>query len=180
MTAEFDTRTVDLAAGEVAFCVQPSGQGVVDVLPESALENLLLVTTDGNLGKLERAVEARGGDPRRVGVVPVTGTSVNYDGPLWVTDRVGPSDLTGVSIQFSKAFEHVQPDEGWVAVDSLGVLAMYASTERLFRLMDAVVSAVRGRNARAVLSTADGVLGERAAMQYRGLADEEVDFASLR
>ena len=180
MTAEFDTRTVDLKAGEVALCVQPSGQRVVEVLPDAAFENLLLVTTDGNLRLIERAVEAHGGDPRRVGVVPVTGTAVDYDGPLWATDRVSPSDLTGVSIQFSKGFEHVQPDEGWVAVDSLGVLAMYASTERLFRLLDAVVGAVRGRNARAVLSTAEGVLGDQAMRQFRGLADEEVNFASRR
>lgn len=178
MTAEVDTTALELAAGEVALCVQPSGDRVVDVLPAEAFENLLLVTTDGNLKKLERTVEARGGDPRRVGVVPVTGTEVNYDGPLWVTDRVSPSDLTGVSIQFSKAFQHVEPGEGWVAVDSLGVLSMYVSSERLFRLLDTLVGATRGRNARTVLATAEGVLGDQAMTQFRGLADEELNFAS--
>ncbi|MCG1003835.1 MULTISPECIES: hypothetical protein [Halobacterium] len=174
MTPELDRRLGDLAAGDIAFCVQSSGERIVDALPESAFRNLLLVTTDGNLRKLERSIEARGGDPQRVGVVPVAGTEVDYDGPLWVTDRVAPGDLTGVSIQFSKAFEHVEPDAGWVVVDGIGVLSMYVDGERLFRLLDTLVTAIRARNARGVLATADGVLGERAMTQLRGLADQEL------
>ncbi|MUV61382.1 hypothetical protein [Halobacterium sp. CBA1126] len=154
--------------------MQPSGRRLVDALPASAFGNLLLVTTDGHLERLEESIAARGGDPECVGVVPVTGTEIDYDGPLWVTERVAPSDLTGVSIQFSKAFEHVKPDEGWVVVDSVGVLSMYVSGERLFRLLDALAGAVRGRNARGVLATADGVLGEASMTKLRGLADEEI------
>ncbi|WP_353634340.1 hypothetical protein ABSL23_15000 [Halobacterium sp. NMX12-1] len=157
MTPELDARLGDLGAGEVAFCTQSSGQRIVDALPESAFRNLLLVTTDGNLKRLERRVEERGGDPRRVGVVPVTGTEVDYDGPLWVTDRVAPSDLTGVSIQFSKAFEHVEPETGWVVVDGVGVLSMYVAGERLFRLLD-----TRGGGARAERPRRAGDCGGRA------------------
>ncbi|CQH59654.1 uncharacterized protein HHUB_3030 [Halobacterium hubeiense] len=174
MSPELDARLGDLAAGEIALCTHSSGRRVVDALPESAFENLLLVTTDGNLGQLEKRIERRGGDPRRVGVIPVTGAEVDYDGPLWVTERVAPSDLTGVSIQFSKAFEHVEPETGWVVVDGVGVLSMYVAGERLFRLLDTLVGAVRARNARGVLVTAEGVLGEQATTQLRGLADEEV------
>ncbi|MCD2204840.1 DUF7504 family protein [Halobacterium sp. KA-6] len=174
MTPEFERRLGDLAAGEVALCVQPSGQRIVDALPDAAFQNLLVVTTDGHLGKLETRIEERGGDPRRVGVVPVTGTEVDYDGPLWVTERVAPSDLTGVSIQFSKAFEHVEPETGWVVVDGVGVLSMYVAPERLFRLLDTLVSAIRARNAHGVLTTASGVLSEQASTQLRGLVDEEV------
>lgn len=174
MNAELESPLASLAAGEVALCVHSSGTRVVDSLPESAFENALVLTTDGDLERLERAVERRGGDPRRVGVVPITGSDVTYDGPLWTTPRVSPSDLTGVSIQFSEGFDHVRPDEGWVVVDSLGVLAMYVDQQRLFRLVDSIANAARGRDARCVLATAEGVLGERALTQFRGLADREV------
>ncbi|MFC3477275.1 DUF7504 family protein [Halobacterium litoreum] len=173
MNGEAATPFDDLSAGEVVLCVHPSGDRIVEVLPPAAFENLLLLTTNGDLRRLERIVSAHG-NPNRVGVVPITGSSVNYDGPLWTTDRVNPGDLTGVSIQFSEAFKHVRPDDGWVVVDNIGVLSMYVSRERLFRLVDSVANAVRERNARCVLATARGVLGESGLAQCRGLANREV------
>lgn len=178
MSVERDGPLAALAAGEVALCVHPSGQRVVDALPAAAFENLLVLTTHGDLRDVERTVRGRGGDPRCVGVVPISGTAVDYDGDMWVADRVTPGDLTGVSIQFSEGFEHVRPDEGWVVVDSLSVLGMYVEQERLFRLVDSIVTATRSRNARCVLATADGVLGERALTQFRGLVDREVSLPS--
>jgi len=164
----------DVDPGEVVLRVQPSGARVVDALPTSAFENLLVLETNADLRRIERTVRERGGDPSHVGVVPIAATELTYDGPLWTTERANPGDLTGVSIRFSEAFAHVRPDDGWVVFDSLSVLAMYVAPERLLRFVDAVVTAVRERNARCVLAVTRGVLGERTRAQIADRCDRAI------
>ncbi|GGL25147.1 hypothetical protein GCM10009037_05880 [Halarchaeum grantii] len=164
----------DLSAGAVALYTLPSGERPLSAIPRAGFENLLVLSTSADLERLERAVAARGGDPAHVGVVPITGTTVDYDGPLWTTERANPSDLTGISIRFSEAFAHVRPGVGWVVVDNLGVLSMYVSEERLVRFVESITSATRERNAHCVLAATEGVLGERTLARLEGLTDRTV------
>lgn len=54
---------------------------------------------------------------------------MSYDGPLWTTDAVAPSGLTGLSMRYCEAIRHVEPEEGWVLIDNAQVLLMYADDE---------------------------------------------------
>ncbi|WP_435099275.1 DUF7504 family protein [Halarchaeum sp. P4] len=174
MNTEHESPLASLEPGSVVLYEHPSGERVVESLPRDAFDNLLVLTTRGDLARLERTVTSHGGTPGRVGVVPITGATVDYTGPLWITKQVAPSDLTGISIRFSEAFRHVEPGAGWVVVDNLGVLAMYVEEERLYRLVDSIASAVRKRDARCVLATTTGVLGERSLARLRDTADEKI------
>ncbi|WP_435178325.1 DUF7504 family protein [Halorussus sp. AFM4] len=141
-----DDAGFDLSPGEQALVSVPSMGSPLALLPDRAFENLLVVSATAAPGRIESLVERRGGDPRTVGVVPVTGSPDEYDGPLWTTDPVDPSDLTGISIRVSKALEYVSRG-GWVVVDNVNVLLMYGREDQVFRLLDSVASSTRERAA---------------------------------
>jgi hypothetical protein len=140
-------------------------------LPESAFGNLLVLSVGRNPGKIQRALEAEGANPRSVGVVPVSGSSIDYDGPMWVADRVSPMDFTGISIQFTRAFQHSKPDEGWVLVDSVSILLMYADVDRVYRLLDSIVGACRSKNVRGVFVIDRNAVTDETANRLSGLVD---------
>lgn len=164
------------SAGSVTLATVPGGTTVLDDLPNSAFENLLVVAAGTTIRDVEKAVESRGGDPRKVGVVPVSGTEQNTNTPLWTARRVDPSDLTGISIEVSRGMKYVKPGTGWVVVDSASVLAMYAQPERLLRLLSSIASTCRDANARCVIAITESVLDAETAAQFAGLADQQVSF----
>jgi hypothetical protein len=165
-----------------AFSIDPGEQALVSVpsmgsplaaLPDDAFENLLVVSATAAPGKVESLVERRGGDPQKVGVVPVTGSPTEYDGPLWTTDPVDPSDLTGISIRLSKAMNYVMQG-GWVVVDNVNVLLMYGREEQVFRLFDSMVSNARQKEARGAYCTVREAVTDETFGRLRDLCDRTI------
>lgn len=165
------TGLTDLAPGEQAL-VSLSGQKFdYGRLQESAFDNLLVLSVGRNPTQIQRALESLDHDPRSVGVVPVSGSSISYDGPMWTGQRVSPMDFTGISIQFTRGFEHVKPDEGWVLVDSVSILLMYADVDRVYRLLDSIVAACREKNVRGVYVVDGDAVTDETMNRLRGLFD---------
>jgi len=139
-----DAGPFSLSPGEQALVSVPSMGSPLSALPDEAFENLLVLSATASPEKIESLVDQRNGDPQKVGVIPVTGSPTEYDGPLWTTDSVDPSDLTGLSIRFSKAMEYVMRG-GWVVIDNVNVLLMYGREEQVFGLFESVVSSARAK-----------------------------------
>jgi hypothetical protein len=143
-------------------------------LPETAFENLLVLSVGRNPRQIERALDSLGVDPRPIGVVPVTGSSITYDGPMWTSNRVSPMDLTGISIEFTRGFEHLHEGRGWVLVDSVSILLMYAEVDRLYRLLDSMVSACRQKEVRGVFVVDADAVAPDTMNRLRSLFDRVV------
>lgn len=159
-----------------AQVVVDSARGLpLDQLPKEAYRNLLVVTTTQAPKKVEEAVRAGGGDPADVGVVPVSGSTMNYDGPLWTADRVDPSDLTGLSMRFAQASKYLQPGNGWVVFDNLTVMLMYAPEQRVYRLLASVTSNLREREIRGLYGVVRSAMDDGTYNRLLGLFDEELD-----
>lgn len=179
MTATEPPRTEKQIAtvepGEQVLVTVEGGKFGYDALPDDAFQNLFVVSVGREPRKVQQAIEAQGADPKRVGVVPVTGSEVAYDGPLWLAERVGPMDLTGISIEFSRGFSHLTPGSGWMLFDSVSILLMYAGTERVFRLLDSIASACRGRDVRGIYAVDRNALTSETLNTLRGLVDRTID-----
>ncbi|WP_276281594.1 DUF7504 family protein [Halorussus caseinilyticus] len=173
MPGTTDGRGFSLTPGEQALVSVPSMGSPLSVLPDDAFENLLVLSATASPEKVESLVERRGGDPEKVGVVPVTGSPTEYDGPLWTTDPVDPSDLTGISIRLSKAMQYVMPG-GWVVVDNVNVLLMYGREEKVFRLFDSVVSNAREKDACGAYCTVRDAVTDETYSRLRGFCDREI------
>ena len=165
---------LDLEPGETALAMLSSRDTPIAHLPPQALENLLVVTVDAP-ERVEQAVREAGGDPKDVGVVPVSASPVQYDGPCWTAERVSPSDLTGISIQFSRGERYLREGSGWVVVDGLGTMLMYNEEERLYRLLSHLVGRARERQLRHVTGVVPDVLASETLARFRGLHDRSVE-----
>ena len=163
-----DRRKLDLGAGRQALLRMPSLRSPLAVLPASAFENLLVVSATRPPGAVERLVRERGGDPERVGVVPVSGSPVDYDGPMWTSDAVTPADLSGISDRVSDATRYVKPGQGWIVLDNANVLLMYADRAGVEGLVRAVLARARRRDARGVCSVVPDALADGT---YRSLVE---------
>jgi len=169
-----DPAGFSLEPGEQALVSGPSMGSPLATLPDGAFENLLVVSATTSPRKIESLVERRGADPEKVGVVPVTGSPSEYDGPLWTTDPVGPSDLTGISMRLSRALKYVTR-AGWVVFDSLNVLLMYGREDAVYRLLDSVVPVVRERSARGAYFVVRQAVTDETYARFRSLFDAAVD-----
>lgn len=165
----------EVEAGEQVLVTLDEGKFDYGRLPEAALSNLFVVSVGRSPQQIEREVRRHGGDPGKVGVVPVTGSATSYDGPLWTSNRVGPNDLTGISIEFSRGFNYVTPGTGWVLVDSVNILLMYAGVNRVFRLLDSITSACRQRDARGVYVLNRDAVTAETMNAIRGLFDRVLE-----
>lgn len=143
-----------------------------DVLPDDAFENLLVITTGHTPSEVEATLRERDGRIRTVGVVPITSTLLAYDGPLWTTDRVSPGDLTGISVRVSQGFPHLETDRGWLAVDSISTLLMYAEEDRVYRLFDWLVDSARREGISGVYTLQPDVVTDRTRRRFEGLFDD--------
>lgn len=162
----------DVLAGDQVMLDTNRGL-TLDRVPPDAYQNLLVVTTTHTPQRIESAVEAGGGNPSDVGVIPVSGSGSNYDGPLWTADRVDPSDLTGLSMRFSDAARYLQPGEGWVLVDNVTVLLMYAPEEHVYRLLSSLTSYLRGRDIRGLYGVVRSAMDDETYQRFRGIFDDD-------
>lgn len=165
----------DVEAGEQVLVVLDEGKFDYGLLPADALENLFVVSVGRTPDQVESAVRDHGGNPRQVGVVPVLGSETSYDGPLWTANRVGPNDLTGISIEFSRGVGHLTPEKGWLLVDSVSILLMYAGVDRVFRLLDSFTTSCRSRDVRGVYVVSGGAMTDATMSSLRGLFDRVID-----
>lgn len=164
---------LDLAPGEAALA-KLGGQGSpIEHLPQRAYENLLVVTVTAPK-TIETAVREAGGDPANVGIVPVSASPLSYDGPCWTADRVSPSDLTGISMQFARGERYLADGSGWVVVDGFGTMLMYAEEENLYRLLSHLISRTRERRLRHVTGLVGSVVSETTLARFRDLHDWSV------
>lgn len=165
--------TLSLGPGEAALAQLGGRDSPLPHLPQAAFENLLVVTVDAP-SAVERAVREAGGDPSNVGVVPISASPVSYDGPCWTADRVSPSDLTGISIQFARGERYLRDGAGWLVLDGLGTLLMYAEGSKLYRLLAHLVSRCRERQLRQVTGIAASAVAPETLAQFQGLHDRTV------
>lgn len=168
-----ESSPLDLAAGEAALARHSGQDSPVEHLPQRAYENLLVVTVAAPK-TVEAAVREAGGDPENVGVVPVSASPLSYDGPCWTADRVSPSDLTGISMQFARGERYLADGAGWVVVDGLGTMLMYAEEENLYRLLSHLISRARQRRLRHVTGLVGSVVSETTLARFRDLHDRSV------
>jgi len=153
----------------------PANASPLSALPERAYDNLLVVAARDHPRKVAHRLERGGRDPADVGVVPVTPTADEYDGDLWTTDPVQPADLTGIGMRFSDAVRHLEPGRGWVLVDALGVLLMYADDSRVSRFFQTLTNRVRARDLRGVYGVSADAVPTEAYERLRSLCDGECD-----
>lgn len=170
-----DVEAVRPAVGEQTLLLVESMATPIDHLPPGAFENLLVVSATRTPDRIEAAVRRAGGDPGKVGVVPVSGSPVEYDGPLWTASAVSPTDLTGIETRFTDAMRYVKPEEGWVLFDNVNVLLMYAQASSVYRLLSSVVRKSRDRGARGVYALVRDAVTPETHAQFQSLFDDEVD-----
>ena len=154
--------------------VSPNDEPLL-ALPPPAYQNLLVISTRRAPGRIETALQRAGYDPARVGVVPVSTAWSEYDGPLWVTDPVGPSDLTGIAIRVSEAAQHLAPGRGWMVLDALTPLLMYSEASRVHRFINTTMRNLSARDVRGVYCLCPDALDDQTVERFRSLCDNEID-----
>jgi hypothetical protein len=157
------SRTIPTDPGEQTLLTMPSMSTGLTELPEAGCANLLVVSPWAP-ERVASALRDRGIPVGNCGMIPVTGSPVRYDGPLWTTERVAPTDLTGLSMRYCEAMRHVEPGEGWVLIDNAQVLLMYADHEKVDRLLRRLTGQARERDVTGVLAV------DRSAVETRTLA----------
>ncbi|WP_267639641.1 DUF7504 family protein [Haloarchaeobius amylolyticus] len=172
-TTEPDPLAVD--AGTQALVLISSLRSPLTLLPGSAFENLLVVSTTRSPAKVEQLVRERGGDPNRVGVVPVSGSPVDYDGPMWTASVVHPNDLSGIDQRFARGMNYVKPGEGWVVFDNVNVLLMYAELSGVYQLVESAAARTRDRRASGAFALVRDAVGDSTYERFREIFDTELD-----
>ncbi|QLG26719.1 hypothetical protein HUG10_03800 [Halorarum halophilum] len=170
---------VDVEPGEQAlFAKGTMGPPLAD-LPDEAFWNTLIVTTGSRPNRIQTAVEERGLDPRRIGVVPITANDVDYDGPLWVSKRVAPSDLTGISVEVSRGFQYLDAGTGWLVFDSISTLLMYSEERRVYKLTNWLIANARDNDVRGVYALLRDVVAPQTFNRFRSLCDVVIEAEDL-
>lgn len=167
-----DPDKIVLDPGQQAIVAVPSMASPLAFLPDAAFENLLVATVRSP-AKVQRHVESRGLDPKTVGVVPLSNSTVDYAGPLWTSRRVSPTDLTGISIECSRGGQYLRRGEGWFVLDNVHTLLMYSDEGRVYRLLDALRQSFDERDVRGIYAIVRDTVGDEYG-RYRALFDEEI------
>ncbi|WP_053947503.1 DUF7504 family protein [Halolamina sediminis] len=158
-----DTATLPEEPGRQSLVTIPSMSTGLTALPERGCENLLVVSPWAP-DRIESALRDRGVPVGNCGLIPVNGSPVRYDGPLWTTEAVSPADLTGLSMRYCEAMRHVEPGEGWVLIDNVQVLLMYVDADRAVRLLRRLTRQAHERDVTGVVSV------DRSAVETRTIA----------
>lgn len=140
-----------LGPREQAVVSIDSTSDCLDVVPDRALDaDAVVVTTSCHPRNVEERAKCYDGDLERVRVIPVGDQSLQYDGPLTVAKRTGPTDLTGVGVRFTEFVRSLDSEDPWVVVDNLNVFVMYSDADRVCRFLDTVMEKSRKHGARGV------------------------------
>lgn len=166
--------SVTLREWEQSVCSVDAMDDPLSHLPPEAFKRLLVVSTRGDPSRVENAVLKAGADPTDVLVVPVSGSSIRYDGPLRVADRTPPSDMTGVGVRFTEGLRRFD-GPAWVVVDNFNIFLMYTDEKRVYRFMDSLTEKAREARARGLYCTVRDALADTTYEKFRNLFDSEID-----
>ena len=168
-----DVDGLAIEAGDQALLAVPSMRNPLELLPDHAFDNLLVATVRSP-AKIERHVDRRGLDPQRVGVVPLSNADNEYEGPLWTSRRLSPTDLTGISIECSRGGQYLRRGEGWFVLDNIHTLLMYSDDRRVYQLLDSLRASMGQREIRGCYAVVRATVGTEY-QRYRTLFDVEID-----
>jgi len=168
-------RDISLDPGTQAIAKVPAMEDPLRHLPPEAFDDLLLICTRGDPSAVEEVVLESGADPTRVLVVPVTGTSLRYDGPLRVADRTAPNDMTKVGVNFTNGLSEIGGEDAWVVVNNFNIFLMYADENTVYRFMSSLTKEARQAGARGVYCTVRDAIGDTTYEKFRQLCDTELD-----
>jgi len=143
-------------------------------LPANTSGNILIVSSKAP-ATVEQALRSHGLDPSTAGLIPIAGSEIDYDGPLWTSDPVVPDDLTGLSMRFTSALDALEPGHGWVLFDSLNALAMYAQRDRVCRCFDHLAEKAREHEIRGVYTVGADALDQEALSSFKRSVDQVID-----
>lgn len=179
MSSENDTNAIAdeplrVDAGTQLLVSVSSMQQPFSLLPTGTAGNLLVVSSQAP-ATVEQALRDRGIDPATAGLIPISGSEIEYDGPLWTSAPVVPDDLTGLSMRFTRALDALEPGHGWVLFDSLNALAMYAREDRVCRCFDHLVEKARERELRGVYTIVADALDDETTRSFERSVDRTID-----
>jgi len=163
----------DVEPGEQVILLQSETTASLSAFPADAYDHLLVVAFRDSPIRIERRIRDHGGDPSTVTVIPVSGTEIDYDGPLHVTDHVSPSDLTGLAIRLSDELD-TRPSGGWLYFRGLSVALMYVPPDRFFRFLDHAHRLAHVRDLRGVYEFYRAAISDDVYRPFRGLFDREI------
>lgn len=172
--ARSSAASAGLAPGEQVLATVSSMDRPFDVVPQSAFETLLVVSSKSP-ARIARGLAERGVDPSTVGMIPVADGSVEPDAALRTTRPVAPDDLTGLSMAYTRATEFLPPGEGWVFVDVIDVLVCFTETDRVVRFLNHVANHARERELRGIYTVVPSALNDETFGTVRRLFDRELD-----
>jgi hypothetical protein len=152
-----------------------SMQSPLAALPPAATSNLLVISAKSPM-TVEGRLRDLGIDPRNVGLVPLAAEDYDYDGPLWCPRTVRPNDLTGLSIAFTEALQHVVPGSGWILVEDLNILLMYASETSICRLLSHLTRRAKSKDVSGIYGVSREAVSDATYSNLRQSVDREVDF----
>jgi len=179
MTSSSDTR----GTGEQQFRIDPGSQVLVStdslhpsvsLLPPRAYDHLLIVSTKSPV-RIERAVRGVGGDISNVGHIPLGSTPLEYDGPMWTGRRTGPSDLTGLSMQYSRALDALEPEHGWVLFDNFNTLLLYSDEDRVVRFLNYLTRQTSDAEVRGVYTVVRNAVDDDTYAALSNAVDSSLD-----
>ncbi|MDY7080907.1 MAG: hypothetical protein SXQ77_00510 [Halobacteria archaeon] len=168
---------IDINPGVQAIVMTSPMTDPLDSLPDEAFDNLLVVSTSGHPKEMEKSIVKRGKDPSNVAVIPVSGSTLRYDGSLNMSRRIGPNDLTSIGITFSNLLNEIggEDDEAWVVFDNINILMMYANERNVYRFMNTAIGKTRQAGARGLYCTVRDAIKDQSYDSFRQLCDEEID-----
>ncbi|MFB6198416.1 MAG: hypothetical protein ABEI52_09150, partial [Halobacteriaceae archaeon] len=157
--------------------ISTSGTGdLLTMLPEDAFNNLLLISVR-HPRIVQRKIENIGASPETIGIIPVNGSDIEYDGKCWCARRVSPSDLTGIDIESERGLRHVNPG-GWMAVDNITTLLMYGNEDAVYHLCQSLLNRARDADATGVYAMSRRAVGDETFARFQGLFDGVVTVSS--
>ncbi|MFC7082598.1 DUF7504 family protein [Halorussus caseinilyticus] len=78
-------------------------------------------------------------------------------------------------MRFSDAMEYVEPGNGWVLVDGLGVLLVYADDVRVCRFFQTLTNRIRARDVPGVYRANPDVIADETYERLRTMCDVEYE-----
>lgn len=179
MSSENDTQAIAgeqlrVDPGEQVLVPIDSMQQPLSLLPSTVTGNVLIVSSKSP-AEVEQRLRDRGIDLSTVGLIPIAGSEIAYDGPLWTCDPVVPDDLTGLSMRFTRALDALEPGHGWVLFDALNALVMYADRERVCRFFEHVTTKSGDRDIRGIYAAATDALDDEVHNSFSRSVDRVLD-----
>lgn len=174
----------EVSPGTQAILEVPAMKNTLEILPSEAFDGMVMVWTNPNSGvlgfvettmMLEDTVRQKGGEPSDILVVPVTGTSIGYDGPLRVSERVAPNDLNKLYRKVGQALNELGED-AWMYFDNLNFFLVYSEEERVQEFTKATTRRARDRGARGVYCVVRDDIDRTVYRGLKNICDTQVSF----